>query len=200
MGLLVRAPIGRRDIPAGIFAGLPLTGRAVLVETGWDQHWRTDAYFEGHPFLTANDTDESIFEAAELLSDGEFVEFMKGYHEKRSKAEKAPDVYTKMEGACVVVLLHEDLSDENNLDYQEVDLGPFDLSEALGRWAVRLRQSGLLYEKAEQTTVYEQLRETRSGKKSPISMGVATSVHFRPACARLCALIEQALPANPQAH
>ena len=26
--------------------------RAVLVNTGWDRHWRTDRYFEGHPFLT----------------------------------------------------------------------------------------------------------------------------------------------------
>jgi kynurenine formamidase len=24
----------------------------VLVHTGWDRHWCTDAYFEGHPFLT----------------------------------------------------------------------------------------------------------------------------------------------------
>jgi kynurenine formamidase len=23
------------------------------VHTGWDRHWRTDQYFEGHPFLTA---------------------------------------------------------------------------------------------------------------------------------------------------
>ena len=28
-------------------------GKAVLVQTGWDRHWRTDAYYEGHPFLTA---------------------------------------------------------------------------------------------------------------------------------------------------
>ena len=27
-------------------------GRAVLFQTGWDRHWRTDAYFEGHPYLT----------------------------------------------------------------------------------------------------------------------------------------------------
>ena len=27
-------------------------GRAVLFETGWDRHWRTDAYFEGHPHLS----------------------------------------------------------------------------------------------------------------------------------------------------
>jgi arylformamidase len=29
-----------------------LRGRAVLFETGWDRHWRTDEYFEGHPHLT----------------------------------------------------------------------------------------------------------------------------------------------------
>jgi len=34
------------------FAGLDLRGKAVLVQTGWDRHWRTDAYFEDHPFLT----------------------------------------------------------------------------------------------------------------------------------------------------
>jgi arylformamidase len=28
-------------------------GRAVLFHTSWDRHWRTDAYFEGHPHLTA---------------------------------------------------------------------------------------------------------------------------------------------------
>ena len=29
-----------------------LKGKALLVHTGWDAHWRTDRYFEGHPFLT----------------------------------------------------------------------------------------------------------------------------------------------------
>jgi kynurenine formamidase len=29
-----------------------VTGKAVLFRTGWDRHWRTDAYFEGHPHLT----------------------------------------------------------------------------------------------------------------------------------------------------
>ena len=24
----------------------------MLFHTGWDRHWRTDAYFEGHPYLT----------------------------------------------------------------------------------------------------------------------------------------------------
>lgn len=29
-----------------------VAGHAVLFHTGWDRHWRTDAYFEGHPHLT----------------------------------------------------------------------------------------------------------------------------------------------------
>jgi kynurenine formamidase len=41
-----------RAIDAGRFAGLDVRGKAVLVDTGWSRHWRTDAYFEGHPFLT----------------------------------------------------------------------------------------------------------------------------------------------------
>lgn len=41
---------------------IPLTasevgGRAVLFGTGWDRHWRTDAYCEGHPYLTERAAD-----------------------------------------------------------------------------------------------------------------------------------------------
>ena len=47
---------GKREEGRGIdieaFANLELRGRAVLIRTGWDAHWRTDKYFEGHPFLT----------------------------------------------------------------------------------------------------------------------------------------------------
>ena len=43
----------QRAIDASAFRGLDLRGKAVLVHTGWDRHWRTDHYFEGHPFLTA---------------------------------------------------------------------------------------------------------------------------------------------------
>lgn len=36
------------------FRHLEVRNRAVLVHTGWSQHWRTDLYFENHPFLTAD--------------------------------------------------------------------------------------------------------------------------------------------------
>jgi kynurenine formamidase len=51
--LVVRAVDRKsRAITPDSFKGLKVTGKAVLVHTGWDAHWRTDRYFEGHPFLT----------------------------------------------------------------------------------------------------------------------------------------------------
>jgi len=41
-----------RAIDALAFAALDVGGKAVLVHTDWARHWRTDQYFEGHPFLT----------------------------------------------------------------------------------------------------------------------------------------------------
>jgi arylformamidase len=52
---------GERPVPRSRFEGLPLRGKAVLVHTGWDAHWRTERYFNGHPYLTAD--------AAEFLRD-----------------------------------------------------------------------------------------------------------------------------------
>jgi kynurenine formamidase len=49
-GLKVTA--AAQAVDAEAFDGLDVAGRAVLVETGWDRHWRTDVYATGHPFLT----------------------------------------------------------------------------------------------------------------------------------------------------
>ena len=48
------APGSGRSISAGVFQGMDLQGKAVLVSTGWDRHWRTDQYLSGHPFLTGD--------------------------------------------------------------------------------------------------------------------------------------------------
>lgn len=45
-------PERERAIDRSVFEGLDVAGKAVLVNTGWDAHWRTERYFEGHPFLT----------------------------------------------------------------------------------------------------------------------------------------------------
>lgn len=57
--VIVRVLPGHRAIEAAAFERLDVTDKAVLVHTNWSRHWRTDQYFEGHPFLTGD--------AAELL-------------------------------------------------------------------------------------------------------------------------------------
>ncbi|MGB3633600.1 MAG: cyclase family protein [Rubrobacteraceae bacterium] len=44
-----------------------LTGKAVLIHTGWDVHWRTDRYFEGHPFLTEDAAEYLVRNGAALV-------------------------------------------------------------------------------------------------------------------------------------
>lgn len=57
-GCVVRVA-GKRDraIDWTAFADCEIDGRAILVHTGWDRHWGTDHYFEGHPFLTGQAAD-----------------------------------------------------------------------------------------------------------------------------------------------
>jgi arylformamidase len=50
-GVVVRATEARA-IGEARFAGLDVRGKAVIIATGWDRHWNTEQYFEGHPFLT----------------------------------------------------------------------------------------------------------------------------------------------------
>jgi arylformamidase len=44
---------GRRAVDRAELLPYDVAGKAVLVHTAWDRHWRTDAYGHGHPFLTA---------------------------------------------------------------------------------------------------------------------------------------------------
>jgi len=62
-GLVIRRPFERGlAVDADAFADLDVRGKAVLVHTGWDRFWRTDAYFTDHPFLT-DDAARALVEA-----------------------------------------------------------------------------------------------------------------------------------------
>lgn len=67
--IVVRATSRRaRPIDASRFAGLDAKGRAVLVHTGWDEHWRTDTYSAGeHPFLTRDAAEQLVKAGAALV-------------------------------------------------------------------------------------------------------------------------------------
>ena len=50
--VLFHADKNSRAIGKELFLNHDLKNKAVLVHTGWDKHWKTDQYFEGHPYLT----------------------------------------------------------------------------------------------------------------------------------------------------
>jgi arylformamidase len=60
--VVVRARHSERlEVGLDKFRGIDVTSKAVLIHTGWSEHWNTPAYFQDHPFLTQ--------EAAEYLRD-----------------------------------------------------------------------------------------------------------------------------------
>jgi kynurenine formamidase len=87
-----------RAIMPAPFAGLELRGKAVLVHTGWDRHWRSDQYFEGHPFLTAD--------AAQLLVDaGATLVGIDSYNIDDTADGRRP-VHTALLGAEIPIVEH----------------------------------------------------------------------------------------------
>jgi len=50
--IVVRVQSRKSAISEQEFYGHEVKGKAVLVHSGWDVHWNTDAYFEQHPHLT----------------------------------------------------------------------------------------------------------------------------------------------------
>jgi arylformamidase len=56
-----------RKINALAFSGLDVRGKAVLIHTGWDVHWRTERYGHGHPFLSENAARWLVSEGAALV-------------------------------------------------------------------------------------------------------------------------------------
>jgi arylformamidase len=56
-----------RAIDRTQFLPYDVGGKAVLVRTGWDRYWRTDAYFQGHPHLTADAASHLVSEGATLV-------------------------------------------------------------------------------------------------------------------------------------
>jgi arylformamidase len=95
-GLLVRAT--SQAVDAEAFESLDVTGKAVLVHIGWDRHWRTDAYSEGHPFLTEA--------AAVLLAErGAKLVGIDSYNIDDTRTRTRP-VHTILLGAGILICEH----------------------------------------------------------------------------------------------
>lgn len=49
------------------FRGVDVKGKAVLIHTGWSTFWRTDKYFENHPFVSESAAQHLANEGAVLV-------------------------------------------------------------------------------------------------------------------------------------
>ena len=67
-GVVIRQP-WENGLAVGLekFEGLDVAGKAVLVHTGWDRHWGSETYFEGHPFLAAGAAEWLVEKGARLV-------------------------------------------------------------------------------------------------------------------------------------
>jgi kynurenine formamidase len=65
--VVIRGGTAGRAIDRAAFARRPIGGKAVLVRTGWDAHWRTPAYLQGNPYLTADAAAYLVAEGAALV-------------------------------------------------------------------------------------------------------------------------------------
>ena len=95
-GLCVRAE--GMEAGAELFEGLEVSGKAVLVHTGWDRHWSTDAYYSGHPFLAEA--------AARLLAErGAALVGIDSYNIDDTSTRRRP-VHTILLGAGTLICEH----------------------------------------------------------------------------------------------
>lgn len=66
-GVVIDAGVDARPIAASAVAGRDLRGCAVLFRTGWSRLFATDAYAEGHPFVTENAAQALVAAGAALV-------------------------------------------------------------------------------------------------------------------------------------
>jgi kynurenine formamidase len=97
-GVLFRIDPTVRAIDANVFAEHDINGKSVLVQTGWDRHWQTDRYFEGHPFLTRD--------AAEHLRDSGAKLVGIDSHNIDDTADLSRPVHTILLGADIPIVEH----------------------------------------------------------------------------------------------
>ncbi|MEZ4706147.1 MAG: cyclase family protein [Caldilineaceae bacterium] len=94
----------RHDLSQGLaidvaaFTRQDVRGRAVLVHTDWARHWRTDQYFEDHPFLTAD-------AAAYLVEQGATLVGIDSHNIDDTRGRTRP-VHTTLLGANILIVEH----------------------------------------------------------------------------------------------
>ena len=96
---VIRVPYTKTlEITEKYFMGQELKNKAVLVHTGWDEHWNTETYYENHPYLTQK--------AAEYLKDCKVKLVGIDSHNIDNTAFNSRPVHTVLLGAGILIVEH----------------------------------------------------------------------------------------------
>lgn len=90
--------VGQQAIGPENFYHLNLTGKAILVHTGWSAYWNTEKYFSGHPFLTE--------EAAVYLKENGVTLVGIDSHNIDDTSGNSRPVHTILLGAEILIVEH----------------------------------------------------------------------------------------------
>ncbi len=97
--IVIRIPFSETlEITEEHLKGFELRKRAVLINTGWDKHWNTDAYYENHPYLTQG--------AAEFLKEADVKLVGIDSHNIDNTQGKSRPVHTTLLGAEILIVEH----------------------------------------------------------------------------------------------
>lgn len=98
-GVVIRVPYAESQaITLEHVKNYEIRNRAVLLHTGWDAHWNTETYYEGHPYVTR--------EAAEFLRDCAVKLVGIDSHNIDDTRDKERPVHTTLLGAEILIVEH----------------------------------------------------------------------------------------------
>ncbi|MCE7062112.1 cyclase family protein [Dyadobacter sp. CY343] len=87
-----------QEIGVELFKNVDVSNKAVIVKTGWSQHWNTDQYFENHPFLTKGAAEYLRLHGARLVG-------IDSHNIDDTRTNSRP-VHTILLGADILIVEH----------------------------------------------------------------------------------------------
>ena len=98
--VVIRVPWRERlEVTPRDFVRVDVRDKAVLVDTGWSEHWNKNTYFDNHPFLTA--------EAASFLRRaGALLVGIDSHNIDDTRTKNSRPVHTILLGAEILIVEH----------------------------------------------------------------------------------------------
>lgn len=146
---------------------------------------------------TSHDDEDHVFGAAELLSDFDLHQFFKCYRSHLAEVVQKKDrKKPHFEGNALVVPWSEDHRDSAWTSSSEIDTSPLNMEEALGPWASRLGQVGILTSRMIQRRVEYGEDGERHIDRDGVLETYAYSLVFQGSAKLLADLFERVLGAS----